>query len=69
MRTVNFIIDGHEVTVSFAPQENQEVLQRVKQILLSAFIADKKFSSEDNCTFAIPNEMEDNMDGSESNVP
>ncbi len=69
MRTAKFIIDGHEVTASFAPQENREVLQRVKQILLSAFIADKKFSAEDNCTFAIPNEMEDNMDGSESNVP
>lgn len=69
MRTANFIIDGHEVTVSFAPQENGEVLQRVKQILLSAFIADKKFSAEDNCTFAIPNGMEDNMDGSEFNVP
>lgn len=69
MQTVRFMIDGHEVTASFASQENREVLQRVKQILLSAFIADKKFSAEDNCTFAIPNKMEDNMDGSDSDVP
>ena len=69
MRTATFIIDGHEVTASFAPQEDRDVLRRVKNILLSAFIADKKFSAEDNCTFAIPNEKEDNMDGSESNVP
>ncbi len=69
MRTAKFIIDGHEVTASFAPQENQEVLQRIKRILLSAFMANKKFPAEDNCTFANPNEMEDNMDGSDSDVP
>ena len=45
MKTANFTIEGHEVTVSFAPQENQEVVQRVKQMLLSAFAA-KKISDE-----------------------
>ena len=43
MQTAKFIIDGHEVSATFAPQENQEVVQRVKQILLSAFASKKKF--------------------------
>lgn len=43
MKTAKFTIEGHEVTVSFAPQENQEVVQRVKQMLLSAFAAKKNF--------------------------
>lgn len=68
MQTMNFIIDGHEVTASFAPQENKEVLQRVKQILLSSFTATKK-PAEDDCTFAVPGEREDNIDGSEPHAP
>lgn len=68
MQTAKFIIDGHEVSATFAPQENQEVVQRVKQILLSAFTA-KKISTEGVCTFAISDEREDNMDGSDSDAP
>lgn len=68
MQTAKFIIDGHEVSATFAPQENQEVVQRVKQILLSAF-ASKKIFTEGICTFAIPGEREDNMDGSAFDAP
>lgn len=68
MRTAKFMIDGHEVTASFAPQENREVFQRVRQILLSTFAA-KKIPAGENCTFAISGEREDNMGGSDSDVP
>mgnify|MGYP001109741809 CR=1 FL=1 len=68
MRTAKFMIDGHEVTASFALQENREVVQRVKQILLSTFAA-KKISAGENCTFAIAGEREDNMSGSDSDAP
>lgn len=68
MWTAKFMIDGHEVTASFAPQENREVVQRIKQILLSTF-ASKKIPAGENCTFAIPVEREDNMDGSDSDAP
>ena len=68
MQTAQFMIDGHEVTASFAPLENREVVQRVKQILLATFAA-KKIPAGENCTFAISGEREDNMDGSNSDAP
>ena len=68
MKTAHFLIDGHEVVVSFAPQENREVEHRVKQILLSAF-ASQKIAAGEICTFAIPGGKKDNMDGSDPNAP
>lgn len=61
--TMNFIIDGHEVTASFSPQEDGDALQRVKQILLSAFTSTKNLTGDD-CTFAIPGEKEENDENS-----
>jgi len=68
MGTRKFIIDGHEVTVSFASQENREALHRVKQILLSAYTA-KENLQKNNCTFAAPEERRDNVVGSNSPAP
>lgn len=34
-----FCVDGHEVSVSFAENKNSTVINQIKQILLSSFLA------------------------------
>jgi hypothetical protein len=66
---MNFMIDGHQISATFADAgDTAVVLDRVKQILLSAF-ADHIPQKCTDDTLAIQNCLSDNIDGGCPGVP
>jgi hypothetical protein len=63
-----FIIDGHQVTVTFAESGGAAVIGRVKQILLSAYVnhLPGKISSG---TFDFSDQQSDNANGGKPDAP
>lgn len=59
MQSTSLIIDGCEVTASFASAKNEEIMRHVKQILISSFVSSNR-SSAKNRTFANRPEKVDN---------
>jgi hypothetical protein len=66
---MTFMIDGRQISASFADGgDTAVVLDRVKQILLSAF-ADHIPQKCTDDTLAIQNRLSDNIDGGCPDVP
>jgi hypothetical protein len=63
-----FIIDGHQVTVTFAESGGAAVIGRIKQILLSAYV--NYLPSENSSgTFDFSDQQSDNANGGKPDAP
>lgn len=45
-----FVVDGHEVSVAFQKEKNADIINPLKQALITSYISSKK--ENDICTFA-----------------
>lgn len=66
-RGMVFLIDGYEVSATFAERENLAALGQIKQILLSSF-ANNISKDRHGDILAISTERRDNIDGERNRV-
>lgn len=62
-----FVVDGHEVSVTFQKEKNPDIIDPMKQALIASYIGRKK--EADIRTFAIQSTSGYNDKGGNTDVP